>query len=66
MSRSDQPVSIGDVLEVLVEEIGSKGDGIAFVDGLAIFISGAEPGEEVTIRIEKVTESCAFAEVLER
>lgn len=66
MNVYDQPVSIGDVLDVTVEKRGSKGDGIAFVDGLAVFIPEAEPNDEVSIRIEEVTESCAFAEVWDR
>jgi 23S rRNA (uridine2552-2'-O)-methyltransferase len=63
MSVFDQPVSIGDVLDVTVEKEGSKGDGMAFVDGLAVFVPGTEPGDDVTIRVEKVKENCAFAEV---
>jgi 23S rRNA (uridine2552-2'-O)-methyltransferase len=66
MNVFDQPVSIGDVLEVSIEEQGSKGDGIAFVDGLVVFVSDASPGEEVQVRIDEVNENCAFAEVWDR
>jgi 23S rRNA (uridine2552-2'-O)-methyltransferase len=66
MSVYDQPVATGDVLEVEVQKRGSEGDGIAFVDGLAIFIPGTQPGDEVSIRIKEVTESCAFGEVWDR
>ena len=66
MSVYDQPVSIGEIIEVEVRKRGSEGDGIAFVDGLAIFVPGTQPGDEVSIRIEKVTESCAFGEVWDR
>lgn len=62
----NQPVSVGDVLEVSIQKTGSKGDGVAFVDGLAIFIPGTQPGDDVTIRIEEVRENCAVAEVWDR
>lgn len=66
MSVYDQPVSIGDVLEVTVEKEGSEGDGIAFVEGLAVFVPEAKPGDEVSIRIEHLEENYAVAEVWDR
>lgn len=63
MSRYDQPVSVGDVLEVEVDNMGSDGDGLAFVEGLAVVVPGTRPGEKVTVRIEDVTDNCAFAEL---
>lgn len=65
MSVFGQPVSVGDVMEVEIQKRGDKGDGIAFVDGLAVFVADVDPGDEVTIRVEEVTENCAFAEVWE-
>lgn len=66
MSAFDQPVSSGDVLDVTIAKESDRGeDAIAYVDGLVVFVPGADLGDEVTIRVEKVTENCAFAEVWE-
>lgn len=66
MKTYSQPVSVGDMLEISVEKQGCDGDGLAFVNGLAVIVSSAQPGDEVTVRIEEVTDNCAFAEVWER
>lgn len=65
MDVFNQPVNVGDVLEVTVVKTGQKGDGFAFVDGLAIIVPNTQPGDEVTVRIESVEANCAFGEVWE-
>lgn len=66
MSRSDQtpPVSEGDELDVYVQSIGEKGDGVAKVEGFVVIIPGAKKGESIRIRIKKVLASVAFADQL--
>lgn len=53
--------------EYLVEIIdnGFQGEGIAKIDGMAVFIPGAIKGEKVKIKILKVTSSHAFGKILE-
>ena len=56
-----KPVKVGDVLDVTVEAVASKGDGIAKKDGFVIFVSGAKQGETVNIKITDV--KARFADV---
>jgi len=56
------PVAIGDELAVEITDEGREGDGIARVDGFTVFVSDAEVGDEVEIRIEDVKPRFAFAE----
>jgi len=58
------PVREGEELDVRIEGIAEKGDGVAKKQGFVIFVPGAKQGEEVHIRISKVARSVAFAEAL--
>jgi len=60
------PVRKGDRLDVQIESIGKSGDGVAMVDGFAIFVRNAKLGEKLLVKIEAVKPNFAFAEVLER
>ena len=66
ISPPDALVTIGDICEVLVEDIGNEGDGIARIGpGYIIFIPKTDIGHKVKIKINSVTNRCAFAEVIE-
>ena len=56
------PVSQGQEVDVLVESVGDKGDGVAKVKGFVVFIPGTSKGEAIRIRIKKVMKSVAFGE----
>jgi len=60
------PVRAGDVIDVQIKEEGKSGDGIAFVEGFAVIVKGAHPGEKVRIKISTVKPNFAFATVPER
>jgi len=65
-STPDALATVGDIYEVLVEDIGNKGDGIARIGpGYIIFIPKTDIGHKVKIKINSVTNRCAFAEVIE-
>lgn len=59
------PVNEGNTYKVKVESIGREGDGIAKVDGFVVFIPGTKVGEELDVRINKVTRRVAFGERVE-
>lgn len=61
----DKPVAEGDVVEVEVEDLGSKGDGIARVEGFVVFVPGAEVGESYDVEVTSVGRKFAFAEIRE-
>ena len=56
------PVRAGDELTVEVVDVGSDGDGVAKVDGYALFVPGAEEGDAVDVRVEEVKADYGFAE----
>lgn len=58
------PVKVGEELDVTIEAVGEKGDGIAKKNGFVIFVPGAQQGDTVKIRITKVFKKMAFAEVV--
>jgi 23S rRNA (uridine2552-2'-O)-methyltransferase len=60
------PVRKGDKLDVQIESIGTSGDGVAMVEGFAIFVRKSKVGEKLRVKIEAVKPNFAFAEVLER
>lgn len=62
--RSFAPIKVGEELDVKIEAVGEKGDGIAKVKGFVIFIPNTKAGEEVKIRITKVSKKVGFGEVI--
>ncbi|ELY85226.1 23S rRNA (uridine(2552)-2'-O)-methyltransferase [Natrinema altunense] len=64
--RLTAPVRPGDELEVEIESVGDEGDGIASVDGYRLFVSGAEEGDTVAVRVEDVKPNFGFAQRLDR
>ena len=55
-SSAPKPVKPGDEVEVEVEAVASKGDGIAKKDGFVVFIKGAAQGWKGKVRITEVKE----------
>lgn len=65
-SGYDKPVEEGKTYTVTVEDLGSKGDGIARVEGFVVFVPETEVGETVKVEINSVGRKFAFGEVVER
>ena len=57
------PVNVGDELNVKIEAVGEKGDGIAKKDGFVLFVPNTKEGDEVKIRVTRVLRKVGFAEV---
>jgi len=57
-----KPVKVGDELDVTIEAVAAKGDGIAKREGFVIFVPGTAQGETCKIRVTSVKASCAVAE----
>ncbi len=62
--KSFAPIQVGDEIDVTIEAVGAKGDGIAKVKGFVIFVAGTKQGETVKVRISKVLRKVGFAEVV--
>ena len=58
------PVKEGDEIDVKIEALGDKGDGIAKKDGFVLVIPGTKVNDEVRVRITKVLRRVGFAEVV--
>ncbi len=56
------PVKVGDELDVTIETVAGKGDGLTRKDGFVIFVPGTKQGDKVRIRITKVLRRVGFAE----
>lgn len=58
-------LSIGNVYEVMIQDIGSKGDGIAKVDKYVIYVPGTAKGSVVKVKIENIHGNTAFARLVQ-
>ena len=58
------PVNVGDELDVKIEAVGEKGDGVAKVKGFVLFVPGVKEGDLVRIRVTKILRKVGFAEVI--
>ena len=63
-SRNFAPVKVGDELDVKIEAVGEKGDGIAKKDGFVLFVPATKQGDEVRIKVTRVLQKVGFAEVV--
>ncbi|MBI4439176.1 TRAM domain-containing protein [Candidatus Woesearchaeota archaeon] len=53
-------------MDVTIESVGRKGDGIAKKNGFVLFVPNTNKGDHVRIRVTKVLGSAGFAEVIEK
>ena len=58
------PINVGDEFDVKIESVGEKGDGIAKVQGFVVFVPGVKKGDEVKIKVTRVSQRFAFGEVV--
>jgi predicted RNA-binding protein with TRAM domain len=59
-----KPVKVGDEVEVKIEAMARRGDGIAKKDGFVIFVKGAKEGDTVKVRITDVRPRFAVGEII--
>lgn len=60
-----KPVEEGKEYDVTIDAQGSKGDGIAHVEGFVVFVPNAKVGQSVRIRITTVKRTFAVGEVVQ-
>ncbi|PIN75391.1 hypothetical protein COV18_03895 [Candidatus Woesearchaeota archaeon CG10_big_fil_rev_8_21_14_0_10_37_12] len=58
------PVEVGEEIDVTIEAVGEKGDGIAKKNGFVLFVPNVKEGQRVRIKITKVLRKVGFAEVV--
>jgi len=57
-----KPVKVGEEYDVDINEVGSRGDGIARIKNFVVFIAGAKQGEKTRIKIKEVRNRFAIGE----
>jgi len=61
-----KPVKIGEEYEVDIKELSQRGDGIARIEGLVVFIPDKKVGDHARIRITRISRKFAEAEIVEK
>ena len=51
--------------EITIEDIGNEGEGIGRIDGMAVFVKDAVPGDVARIRIIKAKKNYAYGRLME-
>jgi len=55
--------NVDDLIELEIKKIVPRGLGLAFAEGLTVFVALAAPGDKVTVRLTEVKGKTAFAEI---
>lgn len=63
-SKRKPPVKKGQILEIYIEDVSKKGDGVGKIEDFAVFVPGTEEGEIVKVKIVEVKKNCAVAKRL--
>ncbi len=63
--ESLKPVKIGEEYEVDIKEMSQRGDGIARIEGLVVFVPKTKTDDHVRIRITRISRKFAEAEIVE-
>jgi predicted RNA-binding protein with TRAM domain len=61
-SFGPKPVEVGRVYDLEVTDTSKRGEGVAKVEGLVVFIPGARPGQKLKVRITRVSQRFAVGE----
>ncbi len=59
------PVELGEELEVEITDSSPKGEGIARNQGFVIYVAGTKPGDQVKVKIVRITEKAAHATIVQ-
>ena len=51
--------------ELTISDLGINGEGIGRIDGFALFVVGALPGESVRVKVIKISKNYGYAKLLE-
>lgn len=62
--KPEEAVVEGKTYEVMIEDQGKRGDGIARRDKYVIFVKGAQKGVVYNIKVDKVTGTLAFGSIV--
>ena len=61
---SFSPVKEGQEVDLTIEAVGEKGDGVGKVKGFVLFVPNTKAGDNVRVKITRVLSKVGFAEVI--
>jgi len=61
----DIPVKKNKIYDIAIDDIVSDGQGVGRVNGFAVFVHGALPGDKALVKIDKVSKKYAFGHVID-
>ena len=59
-----KPVEVGKEYDVEIQETSRRGEGIARIEGLVVFVPNTKPGDKVRIKVTNISRRFAEAEVI--
>ncbi len=62
-NSNSKPVEEGKEYEVDIKELSRRGEGIARIEGFVVFVPKTKVGDRVKVRISRISERFASAEV---
>lgn len=60
-----KPIKVGEEYDVEINEVGSRGDGIARIKNFVVFVGNTKKGEKAHIKIKEVRNRFAIGEKTE-
>ncbi len=64
-SKGSEDVEEGEIYELMIQDIGREGDGVAKRGGYTIYVPGTTKGDKVKVLIKNTTGNLAFGSVVE-
>jgi 23S rRNA (uridine2552-2'-O)-methyltransferase len=62
VAKGFSPVKKGEVYEAVVQDVSRRGEGIAYIAGVKVFVKGASKGERLKVKIKALKRGFAEAE----
>ncbi|MER2000803.1 MAG: TRAM domain-containing protein, partial [Lysinibacillus sp.] len=63
-TMNETTMTIGQKFPLTIKRLGINGEGVGFFKRNVVFVKGAIPGEEVTVKVTKLSRGFAEAEIL--
>jgi translation initiation factor 2 subunit 2 len=64
VKRPSETLKEGMVYELTIKDIGRKGDGVAYLDKYIVYVSGGIKGSTIKVKIEKISGTVAFGNIV--
>lgn len=59
-------MNVGQEIDVIIDDVGSRGDGITRIQGFLVFVPETKVGERLKVKIVSVGRKFAIAEKMKR